>query len=196
MRWSWLRAVLLGVAIGPAPAPAEPADADPPEPIEARRLAAEGRSGEFVHGPHFYVWDEDSREAKSWALDLLRADQPPLARAHWRSAAADRAAQPPLLTSELEDDLGGWVEAAPEGSSGPALGFLLCLLPSLDRTCLVSAWATSPREPIRRALAGALAAPFEAVGVRAAIAQLSTDPSPEVRQLAQSAAASRQPAGA
>lgn len=194
MKWSWLRAALLGVVIGPTPAPAEPADADLPEPVEAERVAAEKRSGELVRGPHFYVWDEDSREAKSWALDLLRADRPALA--HWRSTAAHSAALPPLLTSELEEDLDGWVQAAPEASSGPALGFLLCLLPSIDRTCLVSAWATSPREPIRRALAGALAAPFEAVGVRAAIAQLSTDPSVEVRQLARSAAASRQLASA
>jgi len=77
------------------------------------------------------------------------------------------------------------------GHEGPTLGVLLCLLPSLDRTCLISAWATSPRESTRRALADALSRPFEAVGVRTALELLREDPSPEVRRLARVAAASR-----
>lgn len=78
------------------------------------------------------------------------------------------------------------------GDSGTSpLGCMLCLLPGLDRTCLISAWATSPNEKTRRALARAPSAPFEAVGVRAVVDHLQADPSPEVRRLARFAAAIR-----
>ena len=71
------------------------------------------------------------------------------------------------------------------------LGLLLCLLPSLDRTYLVSSLATSPDEQTRLALARALAAPFDALGVDFAIGQLKEDPSPDVARHARFAFATR-----
>ena len=87
---------------------------------------------------------------------------------------------------------GAGLEREEEDVQRSSLGLVLCLLPGLDRTCLISAWATSANEPTRRALARALAAPFEAVGVRAALEELQRDPSAEVRRLARAAAASRE----
>jgi hypothetical protein len=101
------------------------------------------------------------------------------------------AASPSIPDSQLEAELAAWIgapEGVPEASS---LGSLLCLLPSLDRTCVIASLATSSNESARRALAEALSAPFEAVGVRGALEHLQADPSPEVRRLARSASAVR-----
>jgi hypothetical protein len=55
----------------------------------------------------------------------------------------------------------------------------------------VSAWATSPDVRTRRAVARALAAPFEAIGVDAALEHLRADPDPQTRRLARSAVSAR-----
>lgn len=189
MRWSWLRAAILGALIGPAPAAADAADLDLDGP-DADRID-EALQGGALSGPHFYVWEEDVREARDWARELRIADLREPAWAHWRDAAASRAGQAPILTDALERDLERWLEGASPEAAATGLGFLLCLLPELDRTCLVSAWATSPCESTRRALAGALAAPFDALGVREAIRQLAIDASDDVRRLARSAGEAR-----
>lgn len=77
MRRSWLRSVLFGILIGPAPVPMDPAmDPAETEPSELgiEQPAPRKQSGHSVQGPHFYVWDEDSREAADWAVELQRAD--------------------------------------------------------------------------------------------------------------------------
>jgi hypothetical protein len=189
MRWSWLRAALLGLVIGPAPAAVEPGAA---KPLEAERLAAGKTAGHAVPGSGFYVWDEDAREAEEWALELLERSAGEVDQsAPWRVIAARTAARPSLLMDEDESKLAAGIEGSSwEGGISP-LGLLLCLLPSLDRTCLISSCAASSHEPMRLALARALAAPFEAVGVRAVLDHLQNDPSAEVRRSARSAAAVR-----
>jgi hypothetical protein len=187
MKWTWLRAAVMGFLLGPAPLPAEPAEVE----IEPDRFAAAGPTGRAERGARFYVWDEDEIEAATWATEL-RGSAPE--EDGWRSLAASSAAMPAMLTRDLEAVLARGIDSA-SGSASP-LGALLCLLPGLDRTCLVSSWATSPDERLRIALARALAAPFEAVGVRSAIDQLQRDPSPEVRRLARAAEASRRESGA
>jgi len=53
-----------------------------------RRPHAQG----FAHrSPYFYVWDEDAREAESWAAELARASRG-LARPEPGAAAAGRTA--------------------------------------------------------------------------------------------------------
>jgi len=191
--WSWLPVAILGLAIGSIPAPEEPdldLDMDTGDSGEVWPDRAVGR---VVRGVNFHVWDEDSREAMGWAGELLEAAGETVASTPWRTLAARTAALPPLLAQlgpELETQLA--TSAAGLGSSDlPPLGILLCLLPSLDRTCLISSWATSPNEQVRQALAGALAAPFEAVGVPTVLEQLQRDPSAAVQQRARAAAAIR-----
>jgi hypothetical protein len=77
------------------------------------------------------------------------------------------------LAEELSEILG-------EGASD-AIGSVLSAARPLDRTRLVSAWATSPREAQRLALARGFAHPFEAVGLRTAMEHLAQDASSRVR---------------
>jgi hypothetical protein len=174
--------------IGPAAVVSEPVDAEPAEVVEP----PPGKStGHVVQGLNFHVWSEDSREATDWALELLQAGGKTLELARWRSIAAKRAVLPSILTDEIEAELATWSEG-PSGNRGISpLGCMLCLLPSLDRTALISSWATSSNEQTRRAVARALSAPFEAVGVRGAIDHLQADPSSQVRRLARNAVAIR-----
>ena len=165
MGWRWLRALVIGLWIGPGPAAAEPVDVEPLEATPTERV------GRAIEGPRFLVWDEDPPQADAWASELLRADL---------AAAVDRGL--------------GFAPDGQDGSSpaASALGRLLCRLPSLSRTFVVATLATSPDERSRRAIAGALSARFEAIGVATAIEHLRSDTSPEVRRLAGAAAASRQ----
>lgn len=189
MRWSWIRAAVLGVVLGPTPVAAEPVDAV--ELPEGEHVSGAGTAGHAVRGPNFYVWDEDPREAAEWAGELLESGGRTIDPARWRAIAARSAALPAVLTNDQEAELTAWLETSAADPRLSSLGLLLCLLPSLDRTCLISSWATSPNERTRRALANALAAPFEAVGVPDVLQHLQEDASPEVRRIARSAAASR-----
>jgi hypothetical protein len=108
-----------------------------------------------------------------------------------RDIAERSSARPSFLTDEHEAKLATWSESSGSAAGISTLGCLLCLLPSLDRTALICSCATSASEETRRALARALAAPFEAVGLRPAIDHLQSDPSSEVRRLARFAAATR-----
>lgn len=140
--------------------------------------------------------DPTRPDEAAWLAELRRWQGTAKEREHWRMLAARTAAQPPLLTDEIEAEIASWRGiVSPERSLTP-LGCALCLLPSLDRTALVSSWAVSPDAPTREALARALAAPFDAVGVRAALDQLRSDAVPEVRRLAASASAQRERRGA
>jgi hypothetical protein len=187
MRWFWLRAALLGLLIGPAPAAVE---AEAGEPSETERLFP-GTVGHAVRGPGFYVWEEDARDAEEWAHELGGAAGRGDGAAPWRAIAARTAVGPSILRNEDELKLAAGIEAC-DGQAGISpLGLLLCLLPSLDRTCLISSCATSSHEPTRLALSRALAAPFEAVGVRAALDHMQNDPSAEVRKSARSAVVAR-----
>jgi hypothetical protein len=155
------------------------------------QVALDRLGGHAVRGPRFLVWDEDAREAKAWATELAESARPPRQAAYWRTVAAKSAAEPAMLDEAHEAEVASWIRTAcAEGRVVP-LGMLLCLLPSLDRTQLVSTWATSADEPTRRALALALSAPFEAVGVRTALEMLQRDPSPEIRRLARRAVVER-----
>ncbi len=184
MKRTWLRALILGAVIGPAGTSAEPA-------AEVDDPATDESVGHVVAGLGFHVWEEDAREAAEWAAELVQAGGETLEAARWRRIAAKSAVLPPILNDDLDTELAARSgPAAGDGSLSP-LGCMLCLLPSLDRTALISSWATSTEEPTRRALARALGAPFEAVGVRGAIEHLQGDPSAEVRRLARSAAVSR-----
>jgi hypothetical protein len=178
---------MLGFVIGPAPLPADPADA---EPAEGERRSLALPSGYAVRGLNVYVWDEDAREAGDWAAELLHSHGETAESAQWRTVAAKSASLSPLLTRESEVEFVMRLDGSAGAGISP-LGCLLCLLPSLDRTCLISSWATSSNEQTRGAVARALSAPFEAVGVRAVIEHLQVDPSAEVRRLARSAAAAR-----
>jgi len=65
------------------------------------------------------------------------------------------------------------------------LGSVIARMPALDRTCLLCSWSTSPREHERYVIASALGWPFDAVGVRSALAALAGDSSLDVREAAQ-----------
>ena len=74
---SWGK-IALGFLIGPAPLPPEPGDAEPLEAEQVSTGKAElaspaKHSGHAVQGLHFFVWDEDPREAARWGLELARA---------------------------------------------------------------------------------------------------------------------------
>jgi len=71
---------------------------------------------------------------------------------------------------------------------GANLYAVLRALPPLEQTWLVSSWATSESEPLRRMLASALAEPLDGVGARWALEHLQRDPSAEVRRCARAAA--------
>lgn len=188
---AWLRAVILGTVIGPSPVGADPIDPLDWEPAELEEPTSGKQSGHAVQGTNFHVWDEDSREATDWAVELLDNGGKALEMARWRSMAARSAALPPLPTDDLEALLTARNGVSSSEIDITTLGCILCLLPSLDRTALVSAWATAPDEGTRRELARALSAPFEAVGVRGVLEHLQRDPDPEVRRLAREAAAIR-----
>ena len=64
------------------------------------------------------------------------------------------------------------------------LGPVMARMPALDRTCLIGSWSASPSEHERYVIASALGWPFDAVGVRSALAALSEDASPTVRAAA------------
>jgi hypothetical protein len=64
------------------------------------------------------------------------------------------------------------------------LGPVLARMPGLDRTSLIGSWSASPSEQERYVIASALGWPFDAVGVRSALAALSEDASPGVREAA------------
>jgi len=189
MRASWLRTLLIGLVLGPAPASADPIQ----DPVEcddssARRI----KGGQSISGADFLVWDEDAHEAQAWAAELVhgfgRAGEP----SGWGAIARRTAGLPLVLTDEIAEELATWSEAPDDHATASGLlGCMLCLLPSLDRTFLVSSWATSPNERLRRDLAQALAIPFEAAGVRSVLDHLQQDPSEEVRMLATLAAESR-----
>lgn len=78
-----------------------------------------------------------------------------------------------------------------EPAEGADVGALLRALSPLERTWLISSWATSTNEPTRRMLARALAEPIESVGARWALEHLQRDPSAEVRRLASAALAAQ-----
>lgn len=88
MRWSWLRAIVLGTIIGPAPILAEP--------IDAAETSARRAIGLAVQGVNFHVWDEESREAMDWAGELIRAGGKTHEAGRRRNAAARSAALAPL----------------------------------------------------------------------------------------------------
>jgi hypothetical protein len=67
---------------------------------------------------------------------------------------------------------------------GAALGSVLVQLAPLERSYLVSSWATADHEGLRFALAFALAWPIESVGVRSALQELKHDRSTDVRTAA------------
>jgi hypothetical protein len=146
MRWSWLRTMLLGLLLGPAPWVTDVAEADP---AEADRAMIGTRSGHAIRGENFYVWDEDPREASVRAQELGGTEGEP---AH---------------VSELRAVL---------RTVGP-----------LERTWLITSWATSADESIRLMLASALAAPLDVIGGRWALEHLRSDPSAEVRRRAEAA---------
>jgi hypothetical protein len=182
-----MRALALGLAIGPAPVVADAGDL---EPTDMEESPAGESFGYAVDGAHFHVWDEDAREASDWGVELIRAERPYDEVARWREIAVRSAVFPTVGIDALEAELALDGEE-PEERGVSALGGVLCLLPSLDRTVLITSWATSPDTGTRRALARALSAPFEAVGVRGALERLGADPDPEVRRLASAAAAVR-----
>jgi hypothetical protein len=66
--------------------------------------------------------------------------------------------------------------------AGPAIGSILAAASRLDRTRLLSEWATSRRSGLRVALARAFSVPFDAVGRSTAMRVLALDPSTEVRR--------------
>lgn len=185
--WSWLGAVVMGFVIGPGQVAAEPDDG---EAIETERGWPK-TSGRAVGGIHFYVWDEDPRAAEEWALTLAQSPGEPTRLARWRAVAERTAVLPSVSVSEHELAFATRVADACEGSGLTPLGLVLCLLPSLDRTYLISSLATSSDEQVRLALARALAAPFQALGVDWAIGHLEEDPSADVARQARSAAAAR-----
>lgn len=154
MRFSWLRMLLLGLMIGPVPLAVDAGDADA---AEAER-APVAPTGHVVRGENFYVWDEDAREAASWA-----------------------------------EELGG---ATAERAGGGDLGALLRGLSQLERTWLITSWATSDDEPTRCRLASALAGPIDGVGTRWVLEHLQRDPSAEVRRRARAAVELRAADGA
>jgi hypothetical protein len=187
-RWTWLRAAILGFLIGPAPLPDDVADADPPE----AELQSIGRpSGHTARGVNFYVWDEDSREAVDWALELGESVGQVIESGRGPSPRRIAPSQGSSLTREAGNAALGVATSPPASAETGVvlpLGLLLGLLPSVDRTCLVTSWATSSDDQTRRALALALSAPFDAVGVRWAIEHLQEDSNSEIRELARSAA--------
>src|SRR5262245_46796158 len=184
--WSWLAALAMGFLIGPGSISTDP---DDDEPIETEREFPK-TSGRAVGGMDFYVWDEDARAAEEWALALAQAGEPARS-ARWRAIAARTAALPLASLTEHELAFATRVAESCESSELTPLGLLLCLLPSLDRTYLISSMATSPDAKIRVALARALAAPFEALGVGGTISHLKQDPNPEVARHARLAFATR-----
>lgn len=192
MRTPWLRTLLLGLLIGPAPALADAtADtvADPPCEDPFARPETDGQS---VSGEEYLVWDEYAREARAWAAELTHGCGQAGASLGWRGVAQRTAGGPAVLGNDIVEEMAAWGQAPEEGKEEAGLlGLVLCLLPSIDRTYLISSWATSPSERIRRDLAQALSVPFEATGVPSAIEHLRSDPSAEIRSLATLAAASR-----
>jgi hypothetical protein len=186
--WSWLGAVVMGLLIGPGPIAAESEEVDP---VEAERDELE-EGGFAVRGIEFYVWDEDAEAAEEWALALAQSPSEQRRRAErWRAIAEQTAAMPRVPVRERELAFAARCSDTCEESGLTPLGVLLCLLPGLDRTYLVSSLATSPDEKTRLALARALAAPFDALGVDAAISQLAQDPSPDVARHARFAFSTR-----
>ena len=185
--WSWLAALAMGFLIGPSSVPADLDDDD--DPIETERDFPE-TSGGAVRGSDFYVWDEDVREAEEWALTLAQSGEPARS-ARWRAIAARTAAMPSASLTDHELAFAMRVAETCEGSGLTPLGLLLCLLPGLDRTYLISSMATSPDVRIRLAVARALAAPFQALGARETIRHLEEDRSPDVARQARIASATR-----
>jgi hypothetical protein len=189
---SWLRTLLIGLVLGPAPASADPVQ----DPVECEDPSARRvKGGQSVSGADFLVWEEDAHEARAWAAELAHGfdaiDEP----SGWGAVARRTAGLPLVLTDEIAEEMAAWSDASEGDPAFARLGCVLCLLPSLDRTYLVSSWATSPNERLRRDLARALAIPFEAAGVRSALDHLQQDPSEEVRALATRAAENRRLAG-
>ena len=182
--WSWLGAVVMGLLIGPGAIAAE---------IETERDESEA-GGFAVGGIEFYVWDEDAEAAEEWALALAQSPREQGRVRRWRAIAEQTAVMTPVAVGERALAIAARfsdLSAAGDEPGLTSLGVLLCLLPSLDRTYLVSSLATSPDEKARLALAHALAAPFDALGVDVAISQLKQDPSPEVARHARFAFATR-----
>lgn len=186
MLGAWLRAILAALVVGPSPLSDNAVDAF----ADNDETADERSFGHTVRGPGFHVWEEDAREAHDWSADLLRSTQSEGETAIWRDVAIRMAARP-AIRMEPDADLALGLAAAAGEAGMPALGLLLCLMPSLDRTCLISSCATSADERTRLALAHALFAPFDAVGVQAALDHLQRDPSQEVRRAALTAAEAR-----
>jgi hypothetical protein len=95
------------------------------------------------------------------------------------------------LTSSEIAELSGVAETVsrilgPDG--GLVISSILIATSGLDRTRLVTAWATSPRTGLRMALAQSFAHAFDAVGRRTAQRQLAQDPHANVRMAVQHAA--------
>jgi hypothetical protein len=151
--------MVMGFLIGPAPIAAEPDDAELTEAERGRPRT----SGHAIGGIDFYVWDEDPGVAEEWALALARAPGEPTRLVRWRTVAERTAALPSVLVNEHDVALATRIADACGGSALTPLGLVLCLLPSLDRTHLISSFATSsdPEADIARearSAAGARAA--------------------------------------
>jgi hypothetical protein len=193
MRRPWLRSLILGLLVGPAPPPvaAEPIAFDTSEPVDCEAPEDRRVGGRSFASAEFLVWDEDVREARAWAQELAGLGLAAHESSGWSDVARRTAAHASILDDEIEEEIAAWSRGSDGDDAIGPLGCVLCLLPSLDRTYLVSAWATSPDPRLRRDLARALAAPFEATGVRSAIDHLCDDTNVEVRTLARVAAATR-----
>src|SRR4030095_9461238 len=122
----------------------------------AEEIARRKMIGHAVRGIDFYVWDEDSAEAGAWALALAQSPGERSRTTRGRAIAPRTAALPPVSVSEQELAFAARADEH-ECSSLTALGLVLCLLPSLDRTYVISSWATSPHEPVQRTLGRAIA---------------------------------------
>jgi hypothetical protein len=95
------------------------------------------------------------------------------------------------LTSREITELSGVAETVSRilgADGGLVISAILIATSRLDRTRLVTAWATSSRARLRMALAQSFAHAFDAVGRRTAQRQLAQDPHSDVRLAVETAA--------
>lgn len=187
----------------------------PEESFAARESEPEPPAGFRVRGPNFYVWEESERDAEEWASEARRAGVPAVAESPERSssfqAVLDRARFVPDADRDEEFEEGeehidppgrgagaAWVPVPVPPEADPLddrafspLGRVLSSLSLLRRTWLITTWAAASDPRRRRALAQALADPFDAIGVRSVLERLREDPDLDVRRLAEDAAHAR-----
>lgn len=188
----------------------------PEEPFAAREREPEPPAGFRVRGPNFYVWEETAHDAEEWASEARRVGLPAVAEAPGRFSSGlpsvvDRDAFVPDV-DRAEASEGGEEHIDPPGRGARAawvpvpvppeadplddrafspLGRVLSSLSLLRRTWLITTWAAASDPRRRRALAQALADPFDAIGVRSVLDRLREDPDLDVRRLAEEAAHAR-----